>query len=212
LESAVRPKTFDFDMADASLTGFASNVTGAAFVLTASVATDGLAHQVSIRNDAVTDHSGKTVTLVGTDQDGHALTEVVTAPGTSATVESAGYFLTLTSATPSATIGADTFDIGWVDEVSGKVIPLNWRSSAAAPVYVDVTGTINFTVQETFQNVFDAAREGSAIVWRDITALSGKTADAVGAATVGATGIRFVVNSYSSGAEAQMYLTQSDNH
>jgi len=208
----VRPKTFDFDVADANLTGFASDVTGAEFVLTANAATDGLAHQVSIRNDSITDHSGKAVTLVGTDQDGRALTEVVTAPGISATVESTGYFLTLTSATPSATIGADTFDIGWVDEVSGKVIPLNWRSSAAAPIYVDVTGTINFTVQETFQNVFDASREGLSIVWRDITALSAKTADAIGAATVGATAIRFVINSYSSGAEAQMYVTQSDNN
>lgn len=198
-------------MADASLTGFASNVTGAAFTLTASAATDGLAHQVSIRNDSVTDHSGKTVTLVGTDQNGRALTEVVTAPGTSATVESAGYFLTLTSATPSATIGADTFDIGWVDEISSKTIPLNWRSSAAAPIYIDVTGTINFTAQETLQNVFDAARDGTTVIWRDITALSAKTADTVGAATVGATAIRFVVNSYSSGAEAQMYVTQSDN-
>lgn len=207
----MRPKTFDFDMADESLTGFASNVTGAAFVLTATAATDGLAHQVSIRNDSVTDHSGKTVTLVGTDQDGRTLTEVVTAPGTSATVESDGYFLTLTSATPSATIGADTFDIGWVDEISSKIIPLNWRSAAAAAIYVDATGAINFTVQQAFQNVFDAGRDGTAIAWSDIGALTTKTGDTLGAAAVGATAIRFVVNSYSSGAEAQMYLTQSDN-
>jgi hypothetical protein len=205
----VRPKTFDYDVADASLTGFASNVTGAAFVLTASAATDALAHQVSIRNDAATDHSGKTVTLVGTGPDGEALTEVVTGPAGTATVESAGYFRTLTSATPSATIGADTFDIGWVDEVSGTTIPIDWRSTSPAAIYVDITGTINCTVQETFQNVFDAARAGTAVVWRDITALAAKTADTTGAATLGATAIRFVINSYSSGAEAQMYLSQA---
>jgi len=207
----MRPKSFDFDMADANLTGFASNVTGAAFALTANAATDGLAHQVSIRNDSATDHSGKTVTLVGTGPNGEALTEAVTGPVGSATVESAGYFLTLISATPSATIGADTFDIGWVDEVAGAIYPLNWHSSAPAPVYVDVAGTIDFTVQETFQDVQKAFREGVAIAWHDITALAAKTADTVGAATIGATAIRFRVNSYSSGAEAQLYVVQSDN-
>ena len=73
-----RRHEFDVDPADASLTGFASNVTGATFTLTATEATDGLAHQVSIKNDSITDHAGKTVTLVGTDPEGRALTEVVT--------------------------------------------------------------------------------------------------------------------------------------
>jgi hypothetical protein len=203
----MRPNMLDIDVADASLTGFASNVTGAAFTLTATAATDGLAHQVSIRNDSVTDHSGKTVTLVGTDQNGAALTEVVTAPGTSATVESTGYFLTLTSATPSATIDADTFDIGWVDEVAGVTYPLNWRSPYATNVAVDVTGTINFTVQQTFTNVLG----GESPLWSDITALASKTADTVSTAAVGATAIRVLVNSYSSGAELQVYTSQADH-
>jgi hypothetical protein len=66
-----------FTPADASLTAFASNVTGASFTLTANSSGDSLAHQVSIRNDSATDHSGKTVTLVGTDADGRSQTEVV---------------------------------------------------------------------------------------------------------------------------------------
>jgi hypothetical protein len=204
----MRPKEYDVDVADANLTGFASNVTGAAFVLTATAATDGIAHQVSIRNDSATDHSGKTVTLVGTDQDGRALTEVVTGPAGSATVESTGYFLTLTSATPSATIGADTFDIGWVDEVSTKTIPLDWRSDLAAAINVDVTGTIDFTVQQTFDNVQVSTGQQSA-QWLDISALAAKTADTTSTSTVGATAIRLKVNSYSSGAELQMNLNQT---
>lgn len=202
----MRPHEFDVDVADASLTGFASNVTGAAFVLTANAATDGLAHQVSIRNDSVTDHAGKTVTLVGTDANGAPLTEVVTGPGTSATVESAGYFLTLTSATPSATIGADTFDIGWVDEVATQAIPINWRSESGATINVDVTGTIDFTVQETFDAIQTVGAQGAQ--WVAITALSAKTADTTAKATVGATALRLVVNSYSSGAELQMNVNQ----
>lgn len=208
----MRIKEYDVDVADASLTGFASNVTGASFTLTANEADDGLAHRVSIRNDSATNHSGKTVTLVGTAPDDYPLTEVMTAPGTSATVESVGYFKTLTSATPSATIGADTFDIGWVDEVSTQTIPLNWRAQTAAAINVDVTGTIDFTVQETFDNV---QVEGQSAIqnvqWASITALATKTADTASTASVGATAIRLVVNSYSTGAELQMNVNQPDN-
>jgi len=200
----MRPQTFDVDLADASLTGFASNVTGAAFTLTANAATDGLAHQVSIKNDSATDHSGKTVTLVGTDPNGNALTEVVTGPTGTATVESTGYFLTLTSATPSATIGADTFDIGWVDEVASHTYPIDWRAANPCAIHVVVTGTINYTVQETYENVL----AGETPVWTAITAFSAKTATVAGTATVGATAIRLIVNSYSSGAELQMYTSQ----
>lgn len=204
----MRPKMFDYDVADASLTGLASNVTGAAFTITTASPTDGLSHQLSIRNDTTTDHSAKTVTLVGKDQDGKALTEIVTGPGTSATVESSYYFSSLTSATPSATIGTDTFDIGWVDEISGKTIPLDWCSPFAANIAVDVTGTINYSVQETFSDVLG----GTAAVWTDITAFSAKTADVTGQAAIGATAIRLIVNSYSSGAEIQMYVSQTGNN
>ena len=204
----MRPHMYDVDVADASLTGFASNVAGASFTLTATAATDGLAHQVSIKNDSVTDHSGKTVTLVGTDPEGRALTEVVTAPGTSATVESTKYFKTLTSATPSATIGADTFDIGWVDEVATATYPLDSKSPYAANIHVDVTGTLDFTVQQCFGNVYEL---GQAAVWSDITALAAKTADTTSTAAVGATAVRLLVNSYSSGAELQMYISQASD-
>jgi hypothetical protein len=200
----MRPNTIDIDVADANLTGFASNVTGASFTITTNATTDGLAHQVSIRNDSATDHSGKTVTLVGTDANDNALTEVVTAPGSSATVESSGYFKTLTSATPSATINADTFDIGWVDEVASHTYPIDWRSDAACNISVDVAGTIDFTVQETFVDVLG----GTAPIWVNISALAAKTQDTTSSATVGATAIRVIVNSYSSGAELQVYTTQ----
>lgn len=97
----------------ASLTGLGSNVTGATFTLTANDAGDSLAHLITVRNDSITDHSAKTLDLVGTDADGNALTETIAAPGASATVTSTKHFLTLTSITPSATIGTDTFDVGW---------------------------------------------------------------------------------------------------
>ena len=214
----MRPKQIDIDPANASLTGFASNVTGAAFTITTTATSDGLAHQVSIRNDSATDHSGKTVTLVGTDADGRAQTEVVTGPGTSATVESTKYFKTLTSATPSATIGADTFDIGWVDEVASQTIPLNWRSNTPALVHVVVTGTINYDIEATLQDIYN---NGSApftftdqedAAWFNDANFTAKTASlADDLALAGYRAIRIVINSYTDTAELQVFLTYPDN-
>lgn len=191
--------------ANASLTGFASNVTGAAFTLTASTSGDSLAHQVSIRNDSATDHSGKTVTLVGTDHLGRALTEIVTAPGTSATVESAGYFLTLTSATPSATIGADTFDIGWVDEFVTPAIPMDWRSGVGA-LQLTITGTISVDLDSSNDDIQNSTAAVSWLV--DSTANTAVTASQWCTFNATPRFIRVKANSYSSGATVKLAYAQ----
>lgn len=210
----MRPKQLDFDPANANLTGFASNVTGAAFTITTTATSDGLAHQVSIRNDSATDHSGKTVTLVGTDADGRAQTEVVTGPGASATVESTKYFKTLTSATPSATIGADTFDLGWVDEFASQTIPLNWRADTPAIVQVVVTGTINFDIEGTLQDFRNPSSapftfdDQSDLEWFNDANFTAKTASLTDdLAMPGYRAIRIVANSYTDTAELQVFIT-----
>jgi hypothetical protein len=205
----MRPKEFDLDFADASLTGFASNVTGAAFTITTSATSDGIAHQVSVRNDSVNDHSAKTVTLVGKDENRQALTEVVTGPAGSATVESTGYFSELDGATPSATIGADTFDIGWVDEARSQIIPLDHRSETAATFFAVVTGTINYTIRETFDRFQDTILAAQSAQWNNL--LANQTTSQKNSASVGATGLQLVVNSYSSGAEIQLHVSQPNS-
>lgn len=193
--------------ADANLTGFASNVTGAAFTLTASVSGDSLAHQVSIRNDSATDHSGKTVTLVGTDHLGRALTEVVTGPAGSATVESSEYFLTLTSATPSATIGADTFDIGWVDEFVTPAIALDWRSGIGS-LEIVITGTINIDLDSSNSDLQNSTDSASWLV--DTSTNAGVTASKWITFNANPRFIRVKANSYSSGATVKLLYAQSN--
>ena len=83
----MRPNVIDIDVADADLTGFLSNATGATWTIATTAPTDGLAHQVSIRNDTANDHSAKTAVLTGTDANNAVLTETVTLPAGSATVE-----------------------------------------------------------------------------------------------------------------------------
>ena len=200
----MRPNIIDLDVADASLTGFATGLTGAGpfTTFTVTTATDGLAHQLSITSAA--NISALTLTVVGTDVNGAALSEAITGPNAT-TVESVNYFKTITSITASATLGANTMDIGWVDEVTSITYPIDWRSPYACNLAVDVTGTINFTAQQTFVNVL----AGETAIWSDITALASKTADTVSTAAVGATAIRIIINSYSSGAELQLYTSQS---
>ena len=208
----MRPKTFDFDPANANLIGFLSNATGATWTLTATNSGDFLAHQVSIRNDTANDHSAKTAILTGTDADGKTQTETVALPGVSATIESTKYFLTLTSVVPSATIGADTMDIGWVDEFVSQTILLNHYANIAASVQITVTGTINFDVEDTLENPFDSSlADQSALDWLNDANFIAKTASlAANLAMTGVRAIRIVVNSYTDTAELQVYITQSN--
>lgn len=203
-QSLSKPQTFNYDLADASLTGFASNVTGATWTLTAHAATDGLAHQVSVRNDSANNKSSIAIVLVGLDADGNAQTESITGPTGSATVESTLYYKYLTSVTPASTWGADTADIGWVDEIASPIIGLNWLADAIAALNADVTGTINYTLQQTFDDftlpAFTAPSQQ--VQWIDVA--SAKTADGIFNTVGGALGARLLVNSYSSGAEIQL--------
>jgi hypothetical protein len=195
--------------ANENLTGFASNVTGATFTLTATTSGDSLAHHISVRNDSVTDHSGKTIALVGTDPDGRAQTETLTGPGVSATVESTKYWLTLTSATPSSTIGADTFDIGWVDEFTTGTLPIDWRNGNAA-LNIGVTGTINYDLEQTFDGIQTKA---TAFTWSvdDAATQSAQTAGQTILYRAHPKALHLKINSYSSGATITLSYTQQND-
>ncbi len=203
----MRPLQLNYTPADANLTGFLSNATGATWTLTNTAATDGLAHQISIRNDSGTDHSGKTALATGTDVDGYALTETITLPAASATVESTKYFKTLTSLVPSATIGADTMDIGWIDEFITQTIPLNWRGGIIA-FNVIVSGTISYTVQQTLDNVQQLDDRTFNWVNNDDTSLVNATSNKNGNYIGLPIAMRVVINSYSSGATLDLFINQ----
>jgi hypothetical protein len=135
--------------AAASVTGLKSNATGASTTLTATDCGDGLAHLITIKGDAATDHSAKTTLITGTDAEGNAQTETGLLPNGTATVTSTKYFKTVTEVTWSATIGADTIDIGWA------------AGSVSAPAYLDnrhgavgigcsISGSPTYNLQQTY--------------------------------------------------------------
>lgn len=200
------------DPANANLTGFASNVTGAGpWTMTATSSGDSLAHQVSVRNDSATNHSAKTLTLTGTDANGRAQTETMAAPGTSATVESTKYFLTLATVAVSATIGSDTFDVGWVDEWTTPSIPLNWRVNAGSYWFLDVTGTISLDVDFAIQDV--EGTDEASVKWVVVSSsLDDETADSTAFVSIGAgyVAARVRCNSYTDTAEVTVYAVQPE--
>jgi hypothetical protein len=208
----MRPKKFDIDPDNVDTDIVAASQTLATGGGALTLATTSLDYGRQLGVACVGDETGNTFAVVGTDTDGYAQSETVT--GVSATTaETTKYYKTVSSITGSAATATGGVSVGTVDELSTQTIPLDWRSDSAAAVNVDVTGTVNFTVQYTFDDIQrpgqsprSAAQNGQ---WLDITAFAAKTADTVGTAPLGATALRLIINSYSNGAEIQMNVNQT---
>lgn len=188
--------------------GAAANLSLDGALVSGGVATFDVARQLVMAS--TTDDSGLTITITGTDPDGYALTEAVN-PGPNTSVESTEYFKTVTQVAVDGDPAGD-ISVGTVDEVMSNTIPLDRRNITAASISVNVTGTIDFTIQETFE---DVVRPGKApqsayanALWSDISALADKTVDTTSTASVGATAIRWMVNSYTNGAELLITINQ----
>jgi len=210
----MRSKEFDIDPANVDDNGIADNLpTGTAWSFAADAewlaisSGDNLAHQLvitTIGNEPA--GNAPVLTLTGTDADGNAQTEDITLPNAT-TIETTKYWLTVTSGvTQAATI--NTFDIGWVDEVITQTIPIDWRNTEGASYAVDVTGTIDYTVQESFEAIQNVASPSVNASWHNVTALAAKTADLASVGTVNASAVRLIVNSYTDTAEIQFQVIQ----
>ena len=155
------------------------------------------------------DESGKDITLSGTDADGNSISEVIVGPNTTAV--STLFYKTVSSIAVSSAFGGNC-TVGTIATTSVAVspsVPLNFYDQVPPTINVDVTGTIDFTVQETFDAVLSTG--SASATWADITALTDKTADTTAQTTRGATAIRVLINSYSNGAELQANIVSIDN-
>jgi hypothetical protein len=191
------PRGYTYTQDNISLTGFASAVTGASWPLTATTSGDGLAHKITIQNNSGNSKSGINIVIVGLDANGAVQTETLVGPGASATVTSAKYYSSLTSVTPASTWGADTANIGWAGSFTSAWINVNYLAENILTLVLGVTGTINFTVNQTFDK-FDNPPTPVTPRWLAIAA--SQTANGAWQTTGGATGVQIIVNSYSNGA------------
>lgn len=185
--------------------------TGAATAPTTTATTDLLAHQVTLVSPVQATLAGVTFTIIGTDANGKYQIETgLVGPASNSTVTSTKFFKTVATIQPSATMGGLVVSVGIAAPSLSPVVPLVFRSPSGAALTVDISGTINFTVQETYANVFDATNPAADLPWAGITALAAKTADTSGVATIGACGIQVLVNTVTNGATYKLYLSQSE--
>lgn len=206
----MRPSIQSYTPAALSANGLANDVaySGGGYALTATTAADGLAHIITILGNAATNHSAKTFTITGTDADGQAQTEGIAGPNGVATVSSTKYYKTVTSVTVSATTNADTFDIGWTGVSVSPTYPIDWTAWKQCNITAAITGTINFSIQETYDDVWRTTTPAQSAPWVAITALASKTATTSSQATAGSTAIRALVNSVTAGATLAIYTSQ----
>lgn len=224
----MRPKHFDFDVDAVDVDGIAddNDSSGTSLVLDGALTSggtytsaDGFGHRLAIVDAGTDDQSGATFTVTGTDADGRAQTEAITGPGSTLTVESTKYFKTVTSITIASGVATAVVDVGTVDEFASKTIPLDHRARIAPTVQVDVTGTINFDVQVTRQDPFDTKQaapftftDQEDLNWTNDANFGSKTADLVDVlGKTGARAMRVVSNSFTDGAELQVWLVQPSN-
>lgn len=175
--------------------------TGAATAPTTTATTDGLAHQVTLTSPVQATLAGVTFTIVGTDSDGHPKTETgLTGPASNATVTSSGFFKTVSTIQPSATMGGLVVSVGIAAPSLSQSLPVEWRSIIGATHQVAITGTINFSVQETLDDL-PYTVEIDTVGWTSITTgLASKTATTTASGQIGATAARVLVNSVTNGA------------
>lgn len=132
-------------------------------------------------------------TITGTDQDGKAQTETVTGVN-AGTVETTKYFKTVSSITADAAVGSDVI-VGTVDEISFPTIPVNIYNRAHT-VAVDVTGTLNYDLEETFAR----PTAGETVAWQNDADIVNETTSQNAYIQKQLGAFRIVVNSYTAGA------------
>lgn len=152
--------------------------------------------------DSSGDISTVNFTITGKDENGLPVTEVVTGVTTTA-VSTTTYFSQVTQIAADA--AAANLFIGTVTgELVTPTIPVNVHSANPAVVAVSgKTGTCQFDVQETYDNIGTASESQSA-TWIDI--LTDQSTDQASVATASATAVRLKLDSYSNGAELQFHV------
>lgn len=164
------------------------------------------AHQLNVTSAA--NISAVTFTFTGTDADGFAQTEVVTGPNI-ATVSTTKYYKTISSVTVSGAPGA-ALTAGVADRAISATIPMagRYQNDSVVGVQIDVSGTVSVTVQQTMQAIaFDAAPFLKS--WKDHDTLVAVTADITHNYIIPISAMRFITNSYTTGATVMLSYVQN---
>jgi len=191
----MRPSKILYTLAALDDNGFCAAVTGAIqttpWTTIAGAPADGTAHATTLYSTA--NLSAITITVNGTDAEGRTQSESIAGPN-STTVTLTAYFKTVTSVSASATLGANTMDVGWTAVAVTPLYPQDYHSFNQAVLSVETTGTIDYTIQQSPVNAFEMV----AADWITLGSPNLTEGTAVMAA-LNATATRVLVNSHTSG-------------
>jgi hypothetical protein len=171
-----------------------------ALTLNGALVTGGVAVLDKARRVLITcagNESTRTFTIVGTSSSGNSLTETITGPNAT-TAQSVLDYKTVTSITISgAAAGAIT--VGTSGVASSRWVRLDGWAFAQVGLQVDVSGTINYTVQQTFDDPNDPTNPIAAanVIWLNSTdsGVVAKDVDAQSFYAYAPTFIRITANS-----------------
>lgn len=227
----MRPVTLQLNLNNTSATKVAlAQLRGSAGALTLTAAASAIDTSGAARILLITtteNDSAVNYTVVGKDADGNAITETAALPNNT-TASSSKAYSSVSSFTISAAITANMSvgTIGATLSAYSKTVPLDFYARTGATVVTEVTGTIVYTVQETFDPILVSGT--STAIWYN-GSLSMDTQNTSGGGTVGAnllslssvngrsqadkgaTGLRLSVVSYSSGATLTMRVITEAN-
>lgn len=144
--------------------------------------------------------SGITFTVTGLDQDGKSFSQTITGAN-AGNASTTGYFKKVTQISASGA-AAGNVSAGVLGGASTPTYVVNYKMKPfMASLFVDVTGTINGTVQHTFNDVWQHGAFASQWTWmpHDDTDLVGFTADQNGNYAFPPMATRVIVNSASAG-------------
>lgn len=203
-----RPKSYSWPAPDADSICLAQTAAGAgAFVINGAlldlpstmqgvnrVVLAGIQRTVSITCAA--DISTVDFTIVGTNLRGEAVTETIAGPDTTpTTVETTAEYHTITSVTVSDAVGTNTtLGTGTTGQTNWFTFDY-WVTPYDVTLQADISGTINYTVRTTNDDV----QTDSSPAVTAVSGMSGATGDAAASLTVPWRGVQAIVNSSTDG-------------
>jgi hypothetical protein len=161
------------------------------------------------------DDAGIHFTVVGKDQNGNAVTENVTGGDAGAAV-TVNYYTSVTSITPSGAGAAGTVEVGTVNTTASAAfgtIPVDFYARTAPLVAVDVSGTISYTVEMTFDDCLGANSSTNVfyVTPATPTALTTQSASKYDVLVPGVCGLAVTIPTYTSTGYIVVNVLQPSN-
>jgi|SRR6185437_9172796 len=213
LSQSLYRKHWKFTLATVSTTAIAAlQHTTASTPLTLSKtsfsdgATAKIGHQLTLTSASSNDFSGVNFTFVGVDPDGLAITETIAGPNAS-TVTTTNYYYSITSITPDTTDGTHNLSAGFAATAATQRIPIEPQTgSFNVGCGVTISGTASVSMQCTMDDIYDSSVTP---VYIADTTLATKSSTFYSALGVVVSAVRFITNSYSTGAIVTFHVIQN---